>query len=232
VTSSDQINAPVLAAPGRVRGRDIAGARHDQVVSAAVKLFSERGYFQTTIEDIANAAGVSKGLVYVYFSDKLDVLFYTLRFVLDFYERELPSLLKGVEHPLSRLETMLRTYCGLIDQNRDATVLAYQSTKILPPDRRAAVKAAESKVNRIIQSCTEFCIYQGVMQRVNLDFFVYQFAAFCHMWALKHWAFRDKYTLDEYVEEGIKLLIDPHLTEKGRNEIRKLRRSGEPRPGD
>lgn len=220
----DQTGAAVLADHDTAPERDIAGARRDQIVAAAVRLFSEKGYFQTTIEDIANEAGVSKGLVYVYFTDKLDVLFYTLRFVLDFYGRELPVLLEGVEHPLMRLETALRTYCGLIDHNRDATVLAYQSTKILPPDHRAVVKTAESKVNRIIQDCTESCIYRGLVQRVNLDFFVYQITTFCHMWALKHWAFRDKYTLEEYVEEGIKLLIDPHLTDKGRIEKQGLGR--------
>ncbi len=208
----------ILADHDKAPERDIAGARRGQIVDAAVRLFSEKGYFQTTIEDIAGAAGVSKGLVYVYFTDKLDVLFYTLRFVLDFYGRELPALLEGIEHPLMRLELSLRTYCGLIDDNRDATVLAYQSTKILPADQRAVVKTAESKVNAIIRDCTQTCIRRGLMGRVNLDIFVYQLTTFCHMWALKHWAFRDKYSLEEYAEEGIKLLIDPHLTRKGRIE--------------
>jgi len=217
VTSIGQMSA-ALSDQAEAPGRKTAEARRNQVVLAAVSLFSKKGYFQTTIEDIANAAGVSKGLVYLYFADKLDVLFYTLRYVLDFYGRELPALLKDVEHPLERLETALRTYCGLIDNHRDETVLAYQSTKILPAEQRAVVKAAESKVNRIIQDCMEDCLYQGLMERVNLDFLVYQFATFCHTWALKHWAFRDKYTLDEYAEEGIRLLIDPHLTDKGRAE--------------
>lgn len=208
----------VVTDRAEARGRDNAEARREQIVLAAIKLFSKKGYFQTTIEDIANTAGVSKGLVYLYFTDKLDVLFYTLRFVLDIYGRELPALLKGLDHPLQRLEAVLRTYCGLIDEHRDETILAYQSTKILPDDQKAVVKAAESKVNRIIQDCMEDCIYQGMVQRVNLDFLVHQYAAFCHSWALKHWAFRDKYTLDEYVEEGIKLLIDPILTDKGRAE--------------
>jgi AcrR family transcriptional regulator len=221
VTSIGQLSAALTDQAG-APGRDIAETRRDQIVLAAIELFSKKGYFQTTIEDIASTARVSKGLVYLYFTDKLDVLFYTLRYVLEFYGRELPALLKDIEHPLQRLDTALRTYCGLIDKHRDETVLAYQSTKILPDDQRAVVKAAEFKINRIIQDCMEDCIYQGLMQRVNLDFLVHQFAAFCHSWALKHWAFRDKYTLDEYVEGGIGLLIDPHLTEKGRAEKQAL----------
>lgn len=227
----DDTGAAVVSHHGKAPGRDIAEARREQIVSAAVKLFSKKGYFQTTIEDIANAAGVSKGLVYVYFTDKLDVLFYTLRYVLDSYGRGLPALLEGVEHPLMRLETALRTYCGLIDHNRDATELAYQSTKILLHDQKAVIKAAESRINRIIQDCMEDCIYLGLMRRVNLDFFVYNFASFCHMWALKHWAFVDKYTLDEYVAEGSRLLIDPHLTEKGRLEKQAIGQPQGPAPG-
>ena len=198
--------------------RGNAEARRGQIVQAAVKLFARKGYHATTIEEIAAEAGVSKGLVYVYFEDKTDVLFLTLCFVLEIYAREIPALLHGTRHPLCRLETAFRAYLSLIDQYRDATLLAYRSTADLPAGKRQKIKAAESRVNRILQSCIEPCIHEGLLAPANLDFLVYQYVLFCHSWALKHWAFRDKYDLDEYAAEGLRLLIDPHLTEKGRAE--------------
>src|ERR1035437_5450898 len=75
--------------------------RRDQIVKAAVRLFSENGYFQTTIDDIAKEADVSKGLVYLYFKDKHDLLFYALRFVLEFYETDISSLLGKYDNPLA-----------------------------------------------------------------------------------------------------------------------------------
>ena len=55
-----------LTAQGRERKR--------QLVDCAARLFAERGYAETRIKDIVEAAGVAKGLFYWYFDNK-DALF-------------------------------------------------------------------------------------------------------------------------------------------------------------
>ena len=45
-------------------------ARPAEIISAALTLFHTKGYAATKIEDIALAAGVTKGTVYLYFSSK------------------------------------------------------------------------------------------------------------------------------------------------------------------
>ncbi len=54
------------------------------------------------------------------------------------------------------------------------------------------------------------------MRPVAEHLLAYQYVMFAHSWALKHWSYRERYALDEYVEEGIQLLVDPFLTAKGR----------------
>ena len=109
--------------------------RRGQILRAAVKLFSDKGYYATTISQIAREAGVSTGLIYQYFKDKDDVLFLTLKLVLETYEHEIPPRLEGIEHPVERLCMALWAYCSIVDGLREATVLAYRSTKTVP--RRA-----------------------------------------------------------------------------------------------
>ena len=48
--------------------------RHDQLVATARRLFAEKGVENTTIKDIAEAAGVAQGLLYHYFDSKEDLL--------------------------------------------------------------------------------------------------------------------------------------------------------------
>jgi len=47
-----------------------AADRPDEVLDAAVHLFMERGFAATRVDDIATAAGISKGAVYQYFPTK------------------------------------------------------------------------------------------------------------------------------------------------------------------
>jgi AcrR family transcriptional regulator len=48
--------------------------RPDELAASALRLFTERGYFSTTIDDVANAAGVTKGAVYHHFESKEELL--------------------------------------------------------------------------------------------------------------------------------------------------------------
>src|SRR5271169_1850160 len=47
-----------------------AGQRRRQLVAVALELFARRGYRAATMDDIAEAAGVTKPLVYQHFSSK------------------------------------------------------------------------------------------------------------------------------------------------------------------
>lgn len=53
--------------------------KKERIIRAAYELFSEKGYYSTVTSDIAKRAGVSTGIVYGYFSDKRDILFYVLK---------------------------------------------------------------------------------------------------------------------------------------------------------
>lgn len=58
------------AAPRHQRRKE---ARPAEIMAAALKLFSERGFAATRLEDVADAAGVSKATIYLYFDSKADL---------------------------------------------------------------------------------------------------------------------------------------------------------------
>ena len=70
---------PEPLSPTRARAADDEGARQltsqglerkQQLVDCAARLFAERGFEETRIKDIVDAAGVAKGLFYWYFENK------------------------------------------------------------------------------------------------------------------------------------------------------------------
>lgn len=64
-----------------------------RIVSAAWQLFYEKGYNGTTVDEIIELSGTSKGSFYYYFDTK-DELLNTLSFVLDEYYEELDREMK------------------------------------------------------------------------------------------------------------------------------------------
>lgn len=61
---------PLKAKPRWTRRKD---ARPQELVAAALDLFVERGYAATRLDDVAAQAGVSKGTLYLYFTNKEDL---------------------------------------------------------------------------------------------------------------------------------------------------------------
>lgn len=221
-----------MSAAGEVKSQvsdpRLVEERRGQIILAAVELFSKEGYHTTTIQQIARKAGTSTGLIYQYFGDKEDVLFLTLKLVIDAYENEIPLRLENVTHPVARLCTALWAYCGVVDRLRDATVLAYRSTISLRAERRALIKDGETRTNQLIEACVRACVDGGFMNPVTEHLLAYQYVMFSHSWALKHWSYGGRYTLEEYVAEGVRLLVEPFLTTKGHRALAAMRAKEDP----
>ncbi|MBL8607869.1 MAG: TetR/AcrR family transcriptional regulator [Myxococcales bacterium] len=80
MTARDDDAPPTSGGPGRPRGRTAAGdATRKKLYATALKSFRARGYDETTLRDIAEAADVSPSLLYKYFPSKRAI-------VLELYE--------------------------------------------------------------------------------------------------------------------------------------------------
>src|SRR3989442_1760370 len=53
-----------------VQAREQRNDKRARILDAAVKVFAERGYFSSTVAEIARAAGVPDGTIYLYFKSK------------------------------------------------------------------------------------------------------------------------------------------------------------------
>ena len=63
-----------MAEGGRTRRREPPEVRREQLLDAAAQVFLARGLAQATIADVAEAAGLAKGTVYLYFDSKSALL--------------------------------------------------------------------------------------------------------------------------------------------------------------
>ncbi|MCY1058815.1 TetR/AcrR family transcriptional regulator [Nannocystis sp. SCPEA4] len=93
--SLTEMRAALEDAVGDIDPDSLKGKKRLRIVEAAIALFVAHGYRKTSIDDIARAAGIAKGTVYLYFATKVEVLMIACA-----YEKlRLFALLDGIDAP-------------------------------------------------------------------------------------------------------------------------------------
>jgi hypothetical protein len=65
-------------------------------------------------------------------------------------------------------------------------------------------------------------IAAGLFAKVDIELFTYQIVLFSHAWALKAWRFRKLMSLQDYVERGLTLMLNPVLTPRGKRKFAQI----------
>jgi TetR/AcrR family fatty acid metabolism transcriptional regulator len=139
---------------GRRRAPAARGDKRERILDAAVRVFASRGFHATRVSDVARAAGVADGTIYLYFKSK-DALLVSLfeshvERLLDFLEKELPRSASSSE----KLKRIVEVQLGLLEGERDlaevVTVILRQSTKLLKQYAAPMFSAYLDAIARVI----------------------------------------------------------------------------------
>ena len=88
--------------------------KREAILEAAFKVIADKGYFETRVEDIARAAGVAKGTVYLHFKDKADIYIGLVDWL---FEQAVGAVRDVDTRPLSpreKLEQVLSTWTDYV----------------------------------------------------------------------------------------------------------------------
>jgi TetR/AcrR family fatty acid metabolism transcriptional regulator len=111
------------------------GPKRDAILRAAIDTFAERGYFNAQVADVARAAGVAAGTVYLYFKSKDDLL-------VSIFERSMRegltdsrAAVADLADPPERLRRLARGHLARLGNDRNLAVVFQvelrQSTKFM-----------------------------------------------------------------------------------------------------
>ena len=73
----------------------IASFHREQILKAAERMFTEKGYDQTTIADISKEAGYSRRTIYAYYESKDDMLHHIIETGLQALKEDIKNAVKG-----------------------------------------------------------------------------------------------------------------------------------------
>lgn len=135
------------------------------VIDAAARLFYERGFQGTTLDDIAAALGVTKPFIYTYFKSKDNLLERLFdRVYDDLYEtvtefRKLPE-----KDPVRRFEYFISTYVRKNLERRNFSALMLHEEKNLSPEKIADIRKKQHAFDKLLSNLVADGVRAGVFQ--------------------------------------------------------------------
>jgi AcrR family transcriptional regulator len=137
--------------------------RDEEVLNAAAKVFSERGYSDASVQDVADELGILKGSLYHYIRTKEDLLFWLLEEV----HRDVEEILDEIAeiedlNPLERLDLYVRRQVMYNLENLERISIYYQDLDRLSEPRRKHILDRRAEHDRFITSLISDAQKQGL----------------------------------------------------------------------
>lgn len=113
------------------------GQINERITAAALQLFTQRGYFNTSVPDMARAAQVSVGSIYHHFKDKEDVARTLYLGLVERLQETLAEISRENATAHDRCRAVMAMLFELTESNRDAMdFMLYAKHRDFLPDER------------------------------------------------------------------------------------------------
>ena len=179
-----------------------------RIVDAAWELFYEKGYDDTTVEDIIKLSDTSKGSFYYYFGSK-DSLLDTLSTILDEYYAELEERLEPEMNSFDKLMYLNYEAHKFMEQKIEVKLLAslYSTQLIAKGDRNLLDQ------NRTYYKLVSRIVEEGhVRNQINREKSIQEITKYyslCERALVSDWCLnRGDYSLAEYSREYMPILME------------------------
>jgi AcrR family transcriptional regulator len=113
--------------------------QRSKIVKAAIQIVIEKGFHETSVREIGNAAGLTQGTLYNYIRSKGDILYLICDEVVSAYVRAVERGIARAPEGMSRIESAVRALIEEVYQQQDLVLLVYRESHKLDPRSLKAV---------------------------------------------------------------------------------------------
>jgi AcrR family transcriptional regulator len=113
-----------------------------EILRTAARLFQQRGYDATSMNDVAAALKLSKGGLYHHFQSKDEILFEIMNHAMEITQERVVDPVRGIAGPEQRLRALIRLHIEVVlsPRDREITVMLHENHP-LPPALRKRINS-------------------------------------------------------------------------------------------
>src|SRR6202167_491311 len=135
-------NPPRNCLPCHPMTRETVVDSRQEILRTAARLFQQRGYDATSMNDVAAALKLSKGGLYHHFQSKDEILFEIMNHAMQITEERVLNPVRGIADAEERLRALIRLHIEVVlsPRDREITVMLHENHP-LPPALRKRINA-------------------------------------------------------------------------------------------
>ncbi|MCB5169729.1 TetR/AcrR family transcriptional regulator [Streptomyces bambusae] len=126
-----------------------------RLMAVATRLFAERGYDRTSVQEIVEAAGVTKGALYHYFGSKDDLLHEVYARMLRLQQERLDAIAGSGGPVEERLRAAAADVVVTTIENLDDAMIFFRSMHQLSPEKNKQVRAERRRYHERFRALVE-----------------------------------------------------------------------------
>ncbi|MGA2922397.1 MAG: TetR/AcrR family transcriptional regulator [Candidatus Sulfotelmatobacter sp.] len=113
-----------------------------EILRTAARLFQQRGYDATSMNDVAAALKLSKGGLYHHFQSKDEILFEIMNHAMEITDERVLNPVRRIADPEERLRALIRLHIEVVlsPRDREITVMLHENHP-LPPSLRKRINS-------------------------------------------------------------------------------------------
>lgn len=114
--------------------------RREQIFTVGARLFAEKGYERTSLQEVADLLGVTKPALYYYYSSKEQLLFEIMSFVMEQVLADISDVAGSDLPPYEKLREYVRRYVGFFAAHPNEHTIMSTEVDSLGPELRDIVQ--------------------------------------------------------------------------------------------
>ena len=143
-------------------------SREDQLLEVATRLFKEKGYHNTSMQDIADGLGVQKASLYHYIESKEQLLRRLLKRAAAILGAQIDEIYEAELPPAEKLRQALQNHAVTMMEHLNLVSVYLSEYRNLPPQQLEEILATRKHYERVLIRILEDSIASGDFRPVNV----------------------------------------------------------------
>lgn len=169
------------------------------IKSVSIDLFFKKGYFATSISDIAKGSGIQKASIYYHYANKEDLLYHILKSTMDNLTTYLKNSLLSVEGVEQRMRVAVRSHVRFHLERQKENFIANSELRGITAEHFRTIVKKRDEYEAIFQDLIRQGAEESVFANVDVKILSYAILTLCTAGATWYNA-NGRLTVDEIAE--------------------------------